>query len=114
MLVGKTSRADLAQREKSSQVWNAECGLGRAQLAEMSRALPKQRQSVSGCREEGGQVWGCLRKGYDFICEPLLTCFFIPQIFICPCICQGSPERHVCVCVCVCTHVHAEEFGYGD
>ena len=76
----------------------------------------KQRQSVSGCHEEGGQDWGCLRRGYDFICEPLLTCFFIPQIFICPCICQGSPERHVCVCVCVCvcTHVHAEEFGYGD
>lgn len=64
--------------------------------------------SVSGCHEEGGQVWGCLRKGYDFICEPLLTCFFVPQIFIGPCICQGSPEKLVCVCVCVYTNVHTQ------
>ena len=109
LLVGKTSRADLAQREKSSQVWNGECGLGRAQLAKMSRALP---EAETECLRMSWRRWsglGLFKEGIRLYMWASFDLFFhSSNIYLSLYLSGFSRETCVCVCVCVCVHMYTQ------
>ena len=118
LLVGKTSRADLAQREHRSRcgvesvVWEG------SSWPKCQGLSLKQRQSE--CLRMSWGRWSGLGLFKEGICLYMWASFNLffhsSNIYWSLYLSGFSRETGVCVCVCVCVYTctHTEEFDYGD